>query len=109
MKGPYQTTASLICRHKRGENDKNGILGKRRWLSLSIQLGNIIKLSSSAVGVPALCGSTDFTLFYLETALAPAGSWGITEGIRQPHKEPVRSPSFPNLELKEPGGCSLTA
>lgn len=61
MKGPYQTTASLICRHKRGENDKNGIPGKRRWLSLSIHLGNIIKLSSSAVGVPALCGSTDFT------------------------------------------------
>lgn len=93
MKVLYERTAPLICRHKKEENDKSGILGKRRWLSLSSHLGNIIKFFLSAVGVPALCGSTDVIL---------SRELGH-------HREPVGSPSSPNLQLKEPRGCSLTA
>lgn len=112
MKVPYQTTASLICRHKRGENDKNGILGKRRWLSLSSHLGNTIKLSSSAVGVPALSGSTCFTpSVFPRDCPGPSRELGHHWGHQAASQGPCerRSPSSPNVELKEPGGCSPTA
>lgn len=45
-------------------------------------------------------------VFYLETALAPAGSWGITEGIRQPHKEPVRYPPSQIWSWRNPEGAA---